>query len=335
MRTAVLLIGILILILLVVDVIVTTLGQGGGPITRRQSSRLWRMALSMMQGSAGFSHQFLGWAGLFVVLSIIGAWVLLLWGGWTLVFAGALPDVMLLQDDRPADFWETMYFAGSAVFTLGFGDYAFEHRVWQLVSVAAGYSGLFVVTLAITYLTPVMQAVTQKRHLSAYITAIGSSPAEILKNTWNGKDWSALESHLVTLTSQLSVLQQRYLAYPVLHFFHSRNRASSAATSIAALDDALTILEHGVQSGARINPGIYHPARSSVSALLDTLKEAFIPPADREPPLPSIVPLRQVDLPVIEDEEFRKRASGIGARRRLLLGFVTNDGWKWDNVSDL
>lgn len=333
METATLLIGLGLLALLVVDVVKTTLGEGGGPLTKRASAGLWRVALHVTNRPRGRSHRLLAWAGLGVVHFIIGTWVLLLWAGWSLVFVGANPPVVLLQNGQPAGFLETIYFAGSSVFTLGFGDYAFQVESWQLLSTVAGFSGLFIVTLAITYLTPVVQAATQRRQLAAYLTTLGRSPSEMLEHTWNGSDWSSLEPHLVSVTSQITYLDQRHLAYPVLHFFHSPSRISSTASSIAALDEALTILEYGVQDSARIDQGIYHPVRTAISTLLATLQEAYIPPADHVPPLSSLHTLREAGLPVLDDTEFEMRASGIADRRRLLLGFVENDGWSWDSVS--
>ena len=56
-----------------------------------------------------------------------------------------------------------------------------------------------------------------------------------------------------TLIPMLAGLGESHLTYPVLHYFHSTKRSASAAAGVASLDEALTILECGLQKGCSLD----------------------------------------------------------------------------------
>ncbi len=320
--------GIVLLVILLADMLQTTLGDGGGWLTERIGSRLWRVVLRITSRMRD-RHRFLSWAGTTVVLSILGTWIILLWGGWSLIFTASISSLSLWDTGVPAGVLNTIYFAGSSVFTLGLGDYVSSEPIWQILTVAAAFSGLFVATLAITYLTPAMQEATRKHALAIHISSLGRSSVDMLRRMSNGSDWSSLEHHLMGLTGEIARLDQGYLAYPVIHYVHARKRVGSAAVALASLDDALTILECGMPEEESINPSVVLPVRDAVSTLLGTLDAAFIPPAEHDPPLPSLEPLRDAGFPVLTQAEFADNAARLADRRRLLLGFVENEGRTW------
>jgi hypothetical protein len=49
-------------------------------------------------------------------------------------------------------------------------------------------------------------------------------------------------------------------------------------------------------------------------------------------PPPSLKELRDMGIPVVEDELFNSALKGLASRRRLLLALVTNEGWEWEAV---
>ena len=61
------------------------------------------------------------------------------------------------------------------------------------------------------------------------IWALGKDPGDIIAPHWNGADSTALNPHLVSLMPMLAGLGESHLTYPVLHYFHSTKRSSSAA----------------------------------------------------------------------------------------------------------
>lgn len=322
------LLGILVIAVLFTDVLRVTMGKGSGLFMKRLTGWAWQVFLRI-QHSRVQAH-LLSAAGTVIVGMNIVVWVVLLWTGWMLIFSGAEQAVVHGQTQTAAGFWERVYFTGYTIFTLGVGDYVPTRPLWQVMTAVASASGLFVVTLSISYLIPVLQANTQKRQLAVQIASLGQRPDEIILNTYDGTSCQPLGEHLNALTTELAKLEQRHLTYPLLHYFHSQDRTEAVALSVAALDEALTIIEYGLaESTHGLEPALFHPARKMISRYLGTLKQVFIESAAEVPPLPSLEALRERGIPVVDEETFRERSEAIEDRRRLLLALVENDGWSW------
>jgi hypothetical protein len=323
--------GVSILLALLLEVLWTTMGLGGGFLTRFISGWLHRATLWLYWRTE--NRLVLAWAGIWIVMIIFAIWVALLWLGWTLIFLAGPTAVVNTQTGELATFWDRVYLVGFSIFTLGLGDFRPEGVLWQLLTALATVHGLFTVTLVITYLLSVVQAATQMRQLAVTITSLGGcTDQEILMASWNGESCSSLGDHLVNLTPALAQLQQRHLTYPILSYFHSVDEAASLAVSIVALDEALTVLEYGMEDACGLSPMQYRPMRRILSDLLQTLHVAYIEPAELDPPLPSLEAFAQAGLPVTDEDSFRKQLERLSLRRRLLHGFLLSDGVRWSQL---
>jgi hypothetical protein len=331
MRIALALVGVLILIMVVVDLLWTTFLEGAGPLSRHLASRIGKVVLGCHR-SRGRKRGVLASIGLLSVCATLLMWGLLTWLAWALIFNGSRTAVVAADTAQPAGFWARVYFAGNIITTLGVGDYRPQGSFWQVMVCLAGGGGFFVFGLAIAYIVPVISAATQKRQLGLCIWALGRSPSDIIIRAWNGVDTTALGPHLVSLTALLALLGESHVTYPVLHFFHSRRRSSAVSPCVAALDEALTILECGLQRGCSLDLPALGAARESITEFLNTLAPALIEPAKNDPPLPSLKELRDMGVPVVEDAVFKQALAGLASRRRLLLALVHNEGWEWDAV---
>ncbi|HSU67992.1 MAG TPA: ion channel, partial [Tepidisphaeraceae bacterium] len=227
---------------------------------------------------------------------------------------------------------ERIYFTGSTLFTLGLGDFKPKGHVWQMATAIAAGSGFLLFGLALAYLVPVISAATQKRQLAVYVTSLGRSPEDIILRAWNGQDTTALAPHLQSLTGMLALLGENHLTYPVLHYFHGTHRIRSVGASVAALDEALTILECGLQQGCSLDLPSLGAAREAITSYLDTLKPALIYPTHDVPPAPSLDNLRGMGVPVVSDKLFGAALAIVSERRQLLLAMVRNEGWDWSAV---
>lgn len=324
--------GIATLIFVIIDVLWTTLFlAGGGPLTSRLVDFLWRLLLH-------HHHRQSGWqlptaAGLLIVLFTTMIWAFLMWASWSLIFSMTDQAVIETTSGRPADGWARAYFAGFTLITLGIGDYRPGGPVWQIATVVAAANGFFLVTLAIAYLLPLITAVVQKRNIAAYIASLGHTPEDILLRGWNGSDFGRLGDHLVALAPRLMELGQNHLAYPVLHCFHSAERETAVAPSIAALDEALTLLRHGVDRSVRPDRPTLDPLRSSITKFVTTLGSLSSQSTVDLPPAPSLERLRTHGIPVRDDAVFLEEVGELADRRRQLLSMVYSEGWTWETLA--
>lgn len=322
--------GILLIGYAVLDLLWTTFLEGGAPLTTQACARVARGMLRFQHRCA--TRRIISLTGLAAVIVTVVIWTSLLWAGWTLLFLASPASFIDATNGQPAGVWEKIYVTGDTLFTLGLGDYKPNGHFWQLATAVAAGSGFLLVGLALAYLVPVISAATQKRQLAVYITSLGRTPDDIILRAWNGQDTTALAPHLQALTGLLALLGENHLTYPILHYFHGAQRIRAVAASVAALDEALTILECGLQQGCSLDLPSLGAARESITSYLDTLKPALILPARAAPPPPSLENLRGMGVPVVGDELFARAIALLSERRQLLLSMVINEGWDWSAV---
>ena len=323
--------GFALLALVLLDIVVTTLTmRSAGPVTSRAMQGLWRFVLWITPAGR---HRILLAGGIAIVVSTVLAWAVLSWAGWALVFLGAEDGVMNSTTRTPATAWESVYYAGTTLFTLGPGDFNPNGTVWQILTVACVANGLLAMTLSVTYIVPVLSAAAGRRQLAAQIHAIGATPQGILRWGWDGSSFSRLEDEVSTLAPSIILQAQQHLAYPALHYFHSDDQPTALPLRIAALDEALTVLLHAPPRDLAPDAAKLRNARTAISFLLNVMDSAHIPPADESPLPPTIEGLE--GLP-----EFNAESIGAGLdlcrnRRHLLLSWIRNDGRRWSEVGAL
>jgi hypothetical protein len=321
----------LLILGVLVDVLWTTVAVGGGagPLTGRWTNALWRAALRVRRGEA---HRFLQVTGVCLTIGTVGTWIALLWVGWTIAFMADPRAVLDATTGQPADSWSRVFYAGSTIFTLGDSQHRAGTALWQLATAVGAGTGLFLMTLTITYLVEVTSAITYTRQLAGYVYGLGDTAGDIIVRAWNGADLADLCSHLQELTPAMSAVAQRLLAYPVVHYSHSVEQRTAVAPAIATIDELLTLLHHGVAPSARLPLLVTEPLRRTISELLATLEAAFIHAAAQPPPLPCLQQLRDAGVPTVDDETFQAALEHLSQRRQLLLGLVQADGWPWSSV---
>ena len=119
---------------------------------------------------------------------------------------------------------------------------------WGVVA-SAGANGFAVVTLVVTYVLQVVEAVTGARQLAGAAWGLGETPEAIVTGAWTGAGFDGLAQHLANLVPMVEAHGRRHEAYPALHFFQSRERRTSAPVMLAVLDEALLLLADGVDPG--------------------------------------------------------------------------------------
>ena len=319
--------GAVLVMVAVLDATLTTLtaGTGAGPLTARVGRATWRALLTLARHRPG---RLLSYGGPRVLLITVLTWVVLMWAGWFLIFLAAGPSIIDASSTQPASAAAVLYYAGFVVFTLGVGDIVAIDGTWQILTALASFVGLFLVTLAITYLISVVSAAVSRRALAQQIHALGSTGCEILLTHWTGEGFSGeLSSRLDPLRTQSLQTTEQHLAYPVLHFFHA-GESSSAPRAMAALDDVLVLLEAGVDPA--VAPG--SPVLTPLRRALERYTHVVQPTGGKDvgpPPLPDLAPLRNAGIPVRSDAQYAELARSHEDRRTGVHQLVRSDAWTW------
>ncbi len=128
---------------------------------------------------------------------------------------------------------DRIHFTGSTMFTLGSGDFTPSGSFWKVATAFAGLNGLFMLTLAVTYLLAIIEAVVAKRSFASQVWTLGRTAEEFIVNVWDGHTFRAVELRIVSITEQLQLVVEQHHAYPMLHFYHEAAKRQSVAHSLA------------------------------------------------------------------------------------------------------
>lgn len=320
-------VGAFLVVFGAVDALWTTLWVDGnaGPMTRRHNSWLRRLMLRL----AGRNHKALSTTGPLVLVASVLVWAMVPWLGWVLLFSGDPQSLLHTHTGTPSDPVDRIYFTGYAMFTLGNGDFTPNGKFWELASAWVSLNGLFLLTLAVTYLLAIIEAVVAKRSFASQVWALGHTAEEFVLHCWDGSAFRVVELQIVSLTEQLQTVTEQHHAYPMLHFYHESKVKQSVSHNLAVFSEVLLLFAHGVAPGVRPAPAALVCAQRAVEEFLDTLRTAYVAPSQKETPAPSLVKLGTVGIPVVSHDEFARSAAERRERRQLLRGFLDSERRDW------
>lgn len=329
MAAALLALGVLTLVVAGVDVLWTVVapGSGAGPLTGRLSALAWRLALRLGRGEDGSRHALLAVFGMAIVVGMLVSWVAVASGAWLLIASAYDGAVRVTDTGAPADLMERAAFVGVNLFTLGTTDLVAGEGLWQFLPTAIAATGVVALTLGVSYLVPLAAAVADLRQMAEYVLSLGRTPELVLTGAWSGDGFGSLSQHLVALTPMVHLAGERHLTYPALAYFHSGRDEASSSLSMAVLNDAISLLRHGVDPKASPDRAALDTIDRTVGAYLQIVGGASIS-GDVEPlPPPALGRLRQAGIPTRSDAEFDAAIAADAERRRLLTGLLVHDGW--------
>ncbi|MGX5914015.1 potassium channel family protein [Aliidiomarina sp. Khilg15.8] len=233
-------IGALILCVVLLDLIVTTLTTDGvGPLSNWLSYVTWA---GFRQSKRLFGNtRLLMVSGPVTLILIILLWAIGTWAGWFLIFSWDAITIVRDGSGSIANWPERLYYVGYTITTTGYGDFRTADTMGQIFSVVASVNGLSLLTLGVTYSIQVLMALTEKRRLAVLIEVL---EPEILQCKHTSADSSdVFADELGKLDAHIASVSQKYLAYPVIHFFHDRARQASLPLKIAVLHQCLTRMD--------------------------------------------------------------------------------------------
>lgn len=323
--------GIVITMLVIIDILQTTFFlNGAGFLSGKISFGIWKMLLRIHRKV--HSHKFLSYTGGSIILITFITWGLLFLLGITLIFFSSETSVININTNLPASLWEKVYYVGFTVTTLGIGDFVAGSKFWQIITILSAVTGFFLLTLLITYLISLITSVKKKRTFASVINNVGNSPIDFLLQIKTESSFNNLSSLLSSFIQQINSITQDHLTYPALHYFHSSSKNTAIAPAIAILDEALSILIVSYPDKYKDISILIDPARDAINNLLVTLKNSYIGPGDDTPDIPDINKYHEHSFNNVLQHNVIEFYSTIVERRRILLSYVRNNGWQWDDV---
>jgi hypothetical protein len=272
---AVLAIGIVVIALALVDIFQSVIVPRAPSLRLRISYFVWRVlwrvwppvAERVYPNDPAAREDFFGSFAPFALVAMLVVWVVVLVFGYGAVIWALRAQVTPL----PKSYWDATYFAGSSLFTIGFGDVVGRGGVARFVSLCAGASGLGVVSITTAFLFAIFGTFQRRESfIVAFSARAGSPPSgvglfEIEAKTQTRQHFSSI---MREAEAWIAALMESHLAYPVLAYFRSSHDEQSWIGTLGALLDASliadTVLEEDDRGEARI---CYAIARHAVGDL--------------------------------------------------------------------
>ena len=171
---------------------------------------------------------------------MLGVWVAVLILGY-----GAILWTLRAQiTPFPHSYWDTVYFAGSSLLTIGFGDIVARHGVARFISLCAGVSGLGVVSITTAYLFAVFGTFQQRETFIVTLAARAGSPPSGVGLLEFGLTTNTHESFPIVMREAqrwIASLMESHLAYPILAYFRSSHDDQSWVATLGLLLDASSL----------------------------------------------------------------------------------------------
>ncbi len=323
--------GALIYLLVVGDILKTTLSlQGGGWLTNKFSQLFWGIMLKFA-GRNGKS-KLLAHTGFYLLIFIILIWVSLLTLSFFLLLQADI-DSVVNSAKIPASTIEKLYYAGFIISTLGLGDFVPSNNLWRIVTDVYSFTGLILITMSVTYFIPVLSAIIKQRKLGINLSSLGNSVQEIIMNTLNGKDFISFKLQLLNFSDALLEHNQNHRAYPVIHYFHNNKKEHAVILQIARLNEAVIIMDQCLEVEYRLPKHELSSLKTALDNYIKVIKDVSNIKIKQEPP-------RLFSLNLLEEKGMLKAkfndielSKETQHNRAIFLTLVERDGWKWNDLS--
>jgi hypothetical protein len=142
------------------------------------------------------------------------------------------------------DFGAALYFAGTSLLTVGFGDIVPVSPITRYISICAGASGFGIVAILTTFLFAIFGAYQSRE---AFVVALcnraGAPPSgvELIEVHAKMQSIDGLTSTLRESQLWMAAVLETHLAYPALNYFRSTHDDISWVGALGAILDASTI----------------------------------------------------------------------------------------------
>ena len=253
--------GLVIAAVTLRDVFETVIVPGGNRGSLRVAHRLAHVLLPIWKSVRGKRRGLSGtFAPIVLVVSFV-LWISLLSAGFGLMIYAARSDFQPPPHSIP----EAIYQAGCAIVTLGLNEMR-ANGLGRWIVLGAGFCGLAVMTMAVTYLLAVQSSLaTRDIGVIKLNTAAGDPPSALalLEHYAEIDDRQELAEMLREGRNWCATIHQSHLAHPSLLYFQSTGTGAGWPASLGALIDLALIAEYCLDDQQLRGPAVLLEAEST------------------------------------------------------------------------
>lgn len=214
------------------------------------SWRVW-VFVARRQKTEARTESVLGYFGPISLPLLLGFWALSLVVSFGLMEWGL--SIPLVSTER-VDFGTYLYYSGTTLFTVGFGDVVTKSGLpksglGRLLSVIEGGTGLGFLAIIIGYLPVLYQAFSRREVRISLLDARAGSPpsaCELLRRFQAAGDLASLPALLADWELWAAELLESHLSYPVLAYYRSQHDRESWLSALTMMLDTCALLMVGI-----------------------------------------------------------------------------------------
>ncbi len=275
--------GLLVLVFYDIYATILRATKRPGPISENLNRGLWWVATRVTKKlSRRWRHRVLTGIGPLLLPVLIALLILLLVAGFALLYLPHFATRFKIGDEGQTGSWlEAVYFSGITLLTVGFGDIVPLSSATRLLVLLEGASGITLISLGVTYLLTVYDALERKRTvaLAFYHQAKQGAdvPGFITVHFARGQFFDLTDT-LKTATLDLQKLLETHLEHPVIHYFHPLEVYKGLPRVLFVMLETITILLSCLDTQEYVEAG-EHPsvliAASTVPFVLNEMVMAL------------------------------------------------------------
>ncbi|MDQ8180518.1 potassium channel family protein [Pelagicoccus sp. SDUM812005] len=244
METLAYLVGISLVALALFDVYRTVLanGTGRGPIESKLSHWTW-LSLRSLGRELGKQSATATMCGPLIVALLLAAWSATLMLGFAFVYWPQLGvGIQSSSHASLESFAFAFYYSGYTLTTLGLGDLYPASSLLRTLTVAQSWLGFTMLTLSISYVLSVYQAIRQQEGTALKPHALSKGTGKARQAFQCLRDSSDPASVFREMHADFVTMHTSHHLYPVIHYFH-REREKYSTTRIFYLALEVTSLK--------------------------------------------------------------------------------------------
>jgi hypothetical protein len=246
--------GVLLAWLTLRDVFDTVVVPGGSRASLQVTRRIGQVLLALYKVARGRGRGISSTFAPLVLVSSFLVWMVLLALAFGLMAYGARD-----QFSPPLHgFGSAVYQAGTALVTVGLSS-NIPHGVGRWIVLAAGFCGLAVMTMAVTYLLEVQSSISRRDiGIIKLNTSAGDPPSALtlLERFAAIRNQAALPADLEEARNWCATVRQSHSAHPSLIYFRSVSTGAGWPAALGAVLDLALIAQHLINDDRLYGPAV-------------------------------------------------------------------------------
>jgi hypothetical protein len=236
------------------DVFATVIVPGAAQTSLRIARRLVLVLLPIWKAVRGRRRAL---SGNFAPVVLVGSFVI--WMGLLMLGFGLMAYALRATfEPQLRSFGEAVYVAGDAIVTIGSGE-ASAQGFARAVVVGAGFCGLAVMTMAVTYLLEVQDSIARRdTSIMKLNTSAGEPPSALalLERYAAIRSQSEVGEALREARNWCAAVRQSHAAHPSLIYFRTERTGAGWPAALGALLDLALIAEQCLADETLYGPAI-------------------------------------------------------------------------------